>query len=142
MTDKPYTCPYCNHGFLRESTLTVHVCEQKRRAFAQQEKHVIIAFDTFKRFFNTIQKNTKEKTYDDFCKSQYYTAFVKFGSYVNNVNPLYPDSFINYIIRSGIRIDNWCSDSVYDKYVMELIRRESVETALERSITNMIKWAD
>lgn len=137
-----FICQYCNKGYTRESTLIVHVCEQKRRALAQHEKHVVIAFDAYQKFYKLTQNSKQPKTYAEFCKSPYYTAFIKFGSYVSNVKPLYQDNFIDYIIRSGIKLDHWCRDEVYDKYVVELIRKESVDTALQRSISHMISWAD
>jgi hypothetical protein len=139
---KPYICQYCNHGYSRESTLITHVCEQKRRALAQSEKHVVIGFDTYQRFYKLTQNAKHEKTYVDFSKSPYYNAFVKFGSFVNNVNPLYPNHFIDYVIKSGVKLDHWCRDELYDKYVVELIRSENVETALQRSIDHMLLWAD
>lgn len=139
---KPYICQYCNHGYTRESTLQTHVCEQKRRALAKTEKHVIIGFDTYQRFYKLTQNVKHEKTYEDFSKSPYYNAFVKFGSFVNNVNPLYPNHFIDYVIKSNVKLDHWCRDDLYDKYVVELIRSENVETALQRSINHMLKWAD
>jgi hypothetical protein len=128
---------------MQEKTLFVHVCEQKRRALAQTEKHVVLGFDTFQRFYKQAQPNSKqEKTYEDFCKSSYYNAFVKFGSFVSNVNPLYPEKFIDYVVRSGVKLDHWCRDELYEQYVFDLIRRESVETALQRSIQTMMTWAD
>ena len=142
ITIKPYVCQYCNHGYSRESTLMTHVCEQKRRALAQHEKHVVLGFDTFKKFYKLTQNMKHEKTYQEFCKSQYYNAFVKFGSFVSNVNPLYPDNFIDYVIKSGVKLDHWCRDELYDKYVVDLIRTENVETALQRSINHMLKWAE
>jgi len=141
MITKPYVCKYCNRGYTRESTLHTHVCEQKRRSLAQHEKHVVIGFDTYNRFYKRTQNMKHSKTYDDFIKSPYYNAFVKFGSFVNNVNPLYPNHFIDYVINSGVKLDHWCRDELYDKYVLELIKTENVETALERSINHMMSWA-
>ena len=125
---------------MQEKTLFVHVCEQKRRALARNEKHVLLAFDAFQKFYRQAQPNSKqEKTYEDFCKSPYYNAFIKFGSFVSNVNPLYPERFTNYIVSSGVKLDHWCRDELY---VADLIRRENVETALQRSIQTMMSWAD
>ena len=141
--EQPFSCDYCNKKFAKEKTLFVHVCEQKRRALAQTDKHVVLAFDAFQRFYKQAQPNSKqEKTYEDFCKSPYYNAFIKFGSFVSNVNPLYPERFINYIVSSGVKLDHWCRDELYEQYVLDLIRKESVETALQRSIQTMIDWAD
>ena len=40
----------------------------------------------------------KTKTYDDFCNSAYYNAFVKFGRYIMHINPLYPEKYIDFVI--------------------------------------------
>lgn len=142
MSDKPFVCQYCGHAYTKEKTLMVHVCEQKRRALAKTERHVVLGYDTYNKFYKMSQNVKGDKTYEEFCKSPYYNAFVKFGSFVSNVNPLYPDRFIEYVIRSGTKLDHWCRDELYDKYVVELIKSEMVETALERSINHMMKWAE
>ena len=143
LVTQTYTCEHCSKGFVQEKTLFVHVCEQKRRALAKTEKHVVLGFDTFQRFYKTVQTNSKQnKTYEDFSKSPYYNAFVKFGSFVSNVNPLYPERFIDYVVSSGVKLDHWCRDELYEQYVFDLIKREPVEVALERSISHMLSWAN
>ena len=137
-----YTCQYCNHKFTKEKTLAVHVCEQKRRHLAVAEKHVQMGYLTFVRFYQITQKKSGNKTYDEFARSPYYNAFIKFGSFVSNVNPLYPEKFIDYVITSGVKLDHWCRDGLYEQYVLHLIKTESVETALQRSIGHMMEWAD
>lgn len=137
-----YKCQHCDKEFVKEKTLAVHVCEQKRRAMAKTERHVVLAFDTYIKFYKTTQNFKGDKTYEDFARSPYYNAFVKFGSFVSNVNPLYPDRFIQYVVTSGIKLDHWCRDEVYNAYVLDLIRVESVETALERSIKHMLEWGE
>ena len=140
--NKPYECKYCGHGFTKEKTLSVHVCEQKRRALAQHEKHVVIGHETYNQFYKLTQHHNGNKSYDDFAKSPYYNAFVKFGSFVSNVAPLYPDQFIRYVVSSGVKLDHWCRDELYEKYVLDLIKTETVETALQRSINHMIEWGE
>jgi hypothetical protein len=142
LVDGVFTCQFCNHKFSKEKTLMVHVCEKKRRHLAKSEKHVVIGFDSFNRFFKLSQNLKGDKTYEEFSKSPYYNAFVKFGSFVSNVNPLYPDKFIDYVVRSGVRLDHWCRDELYDKYVVDLVKTEPVEVALERSIKTMIAWGE
>lgn len=139
---KPYICQYCNHGYTKESTLVTHVCEQKRRYLQKDDKAVRIGYDTFNRFFKLSQNLKGDKSYEDFAKSPYYNAFVKFGSYVSNVNPLYPDHYINWVIQSGVKLDHWCRDALYEKYVLELIHTEPAEVAIERTVKHMQKWAD
>jgi uncharacterized short protein YbdD (DUF466 family) len=142
LINQPYICQHCNKGFMQEKTLAVHVCEQKRRYLARSEKHVVIGYDTYNRFYKTTQNNKGDKTYDEFARSPYYNAFVKFGSFVSNVNPLYPDKFIDYVVTSGVKLDHWCRDALYDEYVVHLVKSEPVEVALERSISHMMSWAN
>ena len=142
LAEQPYICQYCKKGFMKENTLAVHICEQKRRALARTEKHVVLGYDTYNRFYKRTQNFKGDKTYDDFAKSPYYNAFVKFGSFVSNANPLYPERFMDYVVTSGVKLDHWCRDELYDKYVVDLIKTETVETALQRSITHMMTWGE
>jgi len=142
VNNKPYICQFCGHGYTQEKTLAVHMCEQKRRHLAKDEKHVVIGYQTYVRFYQLTQNAKTIKTYNEFARSPYYNAFVKFGSYVSNVNPLYPDHYIDWVVRSGAKLDHWCRDALYEKYVLELIHTEQVETALNRSVTHMQSWAN
>lgn len=119
-----------------------HVCEQKRRALQKDEQRVRHGFYAFQRFYKLSAGAKKEKTYEEFCKSSYYNAFVKFGSFINNVRPLYPEKYIDYVVTSGVRLDHWCREEMYEKYVIQLVLKEDVTTALERSVTTMMKWAE
>lgn len=139
--EKPFICAHCGKGYTKESTFTVHMCEQKRRYLAKDEKHVLLGFQAYQRFFEIAQKSKTLKTYDEFAKSQYYNAFVKFGSFMSNVHPLYPDRYIDYIVTSGIKLDRWCREEHYYAYVLDLIKKEPAEVALQRSIETMTEWA-
>ena len=139
---KPYVCEYCGTGYTREKTLAVHMCEKKRRALQKDEKRVRYGFYAFQRFYEKSMMSKNTKTYEEFCSSQYYNAFVKFGSFLNNVQPLYPEKYIDYVVTSGVKLDHWCKEDMYQKYAIELIQKEGVETALERSVTTMMDWAD
>ena len=138
---KPYVCEYCGTGYTREKTLAVHMCEKKRRVLQKDEKRVRFGFYAFQRFYKLSAGTKKEKTYEDFCNSPYYNAFVKFGSFINNVRPLYPERYIDHVVTSRVKLDHWCREEMYEKYANELIRKEGVETALERSIQTMVDWA-
>jgi len=142
LVDQPYTCVHCKKSFMKNKTLISHMCEGKRRALQKDEKRVQTGMVAFNRFYILTQFAKKNKTYEEFCKSSYYNAFVKFGSFINNVNPLYPDKFVDYVIKSGVKLDDWCKDSLYEKYLYEMIKTEPVESAVQRSLQNMMDWAD
>lgn len=140
--EKPYICQHCDAGFMKESTLAVHMCEQKRRFLAKDGKHVLLGYQTYVRFFQLSQKAKNVKTYEEFAKSQYYNAFVKFGSFLSNVNPLYPDRYIDFIVTSGVKLDHWCRETLYYSYVLDLIKKEPAEVAVQRSVQTMVDWAE
>lgn len=117
------------------------MCEPKRRWLQKDTKPALLGLWAFNRFYKLSAGSKKEKTYDDFCKSPYYNAFVKFGSYLNNVQPLYTERYIDHVVTSGIKLDHWCKDDLYEAYVLDLILKEDVQTALERSINTMIEWS-
>lgn len=139
---KAYTCKHCGKDFVKEKTLAVHMCESKRRFNQKDERRVQAGFYVYDRFYKLTQNSKNEKTYEDFCKSPYYNAFVKFGSFMSNVNPLYPDRYIDWIVKSAVPLDKWCREELYDKYVIDLIKNENVESASERTINTMIEWGE
>jgi hypothetical protein len=142
LMSQPYKCVHCDKNFAKERTLMAHMCERKRRAMQRDEKRVQAGFMAFNRFWQLTQGAKKLKTYEEFCDSSYYNAFVRFGSFVNNVNPLYPDRFIDYVIKSGVKLDHWCRDELYEKYLYEIIKVEPVESAVQRSLQTMMEWGE
>jgi DNA-directed RNA polymerase subunit RPC12/RpoP len=137
-----YKCAYCNKEFAKEKTLAVHVCEQKRRHLSKDEKHVQTGLLTYQRFYEITQKTKSPKSFDEFAASPYYTAFVKFGSFMINTSPIYPERFIDFVIKSGIKLDHWCRDELYEQYVTEMIKIEPADGAIQRTIKTMMDWAD
>lgn len=142
LVEQPFICVHCSKAFVKEKTLTAHMCERKRRALQKDEKRVQAGFFAFNRFWKLTQNAKKQKTYDEFADSSYYNAFVKFGSFVNNVNPLYPDKFVDYVIKRGVKLDHWCRDELYEQYLFEMLKVEPVEAAVQRTIQTMMEWAD
>ena len=142
LVDQPFNCVHCGKSFMKEKTLVAHMCEQKRRVLQKEEKRVQTGFFAYNRFYQLTQAAKKQKPYSDFCKSAYYNAFVKFGSFINNGNPLYPERFIDYVIKSGVKLDHWCRDELYDKYLSELVKIEPVESAVQRSLQYMMEWGE
>ena len=55
----------------------------------------------------------------------------------------FPSVIFLHVVTIGVKQYNyWCKDELYEKYAIDLIRKEGVETALERSVTTMMEWAD
>lgn len=137
-----YKCEHCGKKFAKESTLVIHVCEKKRRHLARNERHVQMGLLTYQKFYEITQKSAKAKTFEEFADSAYYTAFVKFGSFLVNTAPIYPEKFIEFVVKSGIKLDHWCRDEIYENYIINLIKIEPADGAVQRTIKTMMDWAD
>jgi hypothetical protein len=137
-----FKCEHCGKKFAKENTLVVHICEQKRRYLSRNEKHVQMGLMTYQRFYEITQKTAKAKTFEEFSSSPYYTAFVKFGSFISNTNPIYPERFVDFVITSGVKLDHWCRDALYDQYIADLIKKEPADGAIQRTIQTMMDWGE
>jgi hypothetical protein len=135
-------CQYCNKEFKKESTLQVHTCTKGQRWKQQNHYGVRLGFTAWLRFFEMNVNDSKKRTYGDFVESPYYSAFVKFGNFMESIRCINPISFTEWILNSNIKIDNWCKDSNYDKWLVEYTKKEHASAALERFITTAETWAE
>lgn len=141
-TKTSYTCRFCQRSFGRESTLSVHMCEPKRRHNQQNDTGVQIGFRAYLRFYETTQGSARLKTYEDFSTSNFYRAFVKFGQYCQRIRAVNIPRFIDWLLKNNKKIDHWCRDNVYDQYLIEQVKHEHVNDALSRAIEQSISWEE
>jgi len=141
-TTSEHACKYCEKSFKKESTLAVHLCEPKRRYQQQNEKGVQIGLNAYLRFYETTQGSAKFKTYDDFAKSPYYNAFVKFGRQCVMINAINVERYIDWLLKNNKKLDHWAKDSMYDEYLQQYLRTEALTDALQRAINYSISWGE
>ena len=134
-----YECRYCHKKFSKETTLASHACERKRRFQQEREIGVQWGFRAYQIFFEITQSG-KPKTYENFVDSPYYTAFVRFGRYGHSVHC--PDfaNFTRWLLKNNRKLDHWCSDTYYSEWLIDYVKRESVQDALERSVQTMVDY--
>jgi len=137
-----YKCQYCKRDFVKENSLSVHVCEQKKRHQDQSERGVQLGLHAYIRFYEMTQGSAKLKTYDDFCTSPYYRAFVKFGRYCVNTRTVNPKQFLEWLLKNNKKIDNWASDRLYTEYLIQYLPLENIADALARTIEFGIDWSE
>jgi len=137
-----YTCRYCEREFKRESSLAVHVCEQKKRFQEKDERGVQIGYQAYLKFYEYTQGSAKLKTFEDFAGSPYYRAFVKFGRYCVSIGAIDVPKFIEYVVKNNKKLDHWAKDSVYQEYLMNLLVTERADRALVRAMEYSITWGE
>lgn len=142
MSEQTYKCRYCEKSFRRESTLAAHLCEQKRRWQQERETGVQLGLKAYLRFYEITQGSAKLKSYEDFVASPYYNAFVKFGRYCQSIRCINFTNYLDWLLRNNKKIDNWCSDKLYTEWLPEYLKKEAIQDALERALTEMTDYAD
>ena len=136
-----YKCRYCDRLFRKESTLTVHLCEPKRRWQQETETGVQFGLRAYLRFYETTQGSSRLKSYADFVTSPYYNAFVRYGRYLVAVRAINSDSFTDWLLRQNKKIDYWCKDAFYEEWLLEYLKKEAPQDALERALKEMQDYA-
>ena len=127
---------------MRESSLLVHVCEQKKRFQNQDDPAVKIGYQAYLKFYQISQGSARLKTYEDFARSSYYRAFVKFGRYTQSVRAINIIRFTEWLITNNKKLDHGCRDSLYNQYLLEYTRKENVNDALERAVNSGLRWSE
>lgn len=137
-----YKCRYCEKEFRKESTLAAHLCETKRRWQQEKETGVQLGLKAYLRFYEVSQGSAKLKSYTDFVASPYYNAFVKFGRYAQDIRVVNFASYLDWLLKNNKKLDFWCKDSLYEQWLLEYIKKEAVQDALERGLNEMQLYAD
>lgn len=137
-----HACRYCGKEFFKETTLDVHLCEQKRRAQQQNETGVQFGYRAYLQFYESTQGSAKLKSYETFAASSLYLAFVKYGRYCVSIRAINVVSFTSWLLKNNKKIDYWCKDTLYTEWLHEYLRKESTQDALERALKEMQDYAD
>lgn len=126
-------CEYCKQTFKSERTAAVHMCDKKRRWLQKSMPESIAGFAAFDLFYR-LGMQSKPKTFDEFVNSQYYSAFVKFGSYCINTRVIDAEAYTRWLIRNQTKLKDWPTDRMYTLFVRDHLKKESVGRALERFV--------
>jgi hypothetical protein len=137
-----YRCDHCKRSFVRPNSLLKHLCEQKRRWQDRDRPQNRIAFSAWLKFYQQLQPSKKKREYTDFIASAYYGGFVKYGIYCCEVGVVNPNRYIDYLLSHNVPLDNWNSDSVYTKFLIQYLREEDGMDAVRRTLMTLLDIAE
>lgn len=137
-----HSCEFCNRSFVRASTLMSHLCEYKHRWMNKDAHGNRVGFQTWLQFYTKNSPSTKKRTYMDFIKSPYYTAFLKFGNYCIDVNVINIPRYVDWLLKNQISVDSWNTDTNYTKFIIAYLKEENPFDAIARSIETTIALAE
>lgn len=137
-----FKCEYCGNSFKREGTLATHMCAKKKRMLQKNDKNVVVAFASYNYWYKIAMGSKKDKTYADFVDSQYYAAFVRFGTYVLDVKVVNKEAYIRWLVENKIKLDYWAKDKNYNNFLISYSKTETASRALERFVLLADAWAE
>ena len=137
-----FGCEFCKREFIRETTLLKHICEYKHRWLERDTRGNRLGFQSWLQFYTKHSTSKKQRTYEEFIKSPYYTAFVKFGNYSLAINIINVPRYIDYLLKENIKLDTWCNDSVYNKFLIEYLKTEDPIDAVARTVEYCMEQAE
>lgn len=136
-----HVCEFCNREFQRESTLVAHSCEYKNRWAARNLRGNQLGFQAYLEFYSRNQNSKRTRDYAEFTRSQYYGAFVRFGTYCHDIRAIAVPRFIEWLLTNQIKIDTWNRDTNYTKFLIHYLKHEAVLDAIQRGIETSIELA-
>lgn len=136
-----HTCEFCNKEFVREKSMLTHMCETKRRVHDQDYAGNRIGFQSWIDFYKKNTAGKKQRTYLDFAKSAYYTAFVKFGHYCVDAGVINVNKYATYLMKNQISVDKWATDKNYTNFLITFLKEEDPFDAIARSIETTVELA-
>lgn len=140
-TKSDFSCDFCNRVFIRETTMSKHLCEYKRRWLDKDKPSNRIGFQCWLQFYTRNTAGTKKRDYLDFTKSAYYIAFVKFGNYCCNAHVINVMRYFDYLLKNDIKLDTWAQDTTYTKFLIQYLKEEDPLDAVARSIETTVELA-
>lgn len=115
---KVFVCHFCDKRFKSEVWFGKHMCEKKKRFLKQHDIVIIKAF----KMFNYWQKRSgllrkgKAKTYEQFCKSPFYQAFVDLSVFCHKNFVISAFKYLDWLILNSYPEHKWCNDSNIDMF--------------------------
>lgn len=136
-----FECHFCNKKYKKVETLTTHKCKIRDRLNFKGETYFRLAFLSFNIFYEWGFPRGKPKTEIDFIKSSYFDNFLEYGKFMVAVKINDLEKYTKFLLSNNVPIKHWCDESIYGTFVDRIIKSESPEVAVERTIITMEKWA-
>jgi len=136
-----FTCQFCKITLSTEKYLFNHLCDLKRRFLQRDDKSTKVAFAAYERFYVRSMNRRKPITYDEFDRSPFYAAFIRFARHLIDLGAISPMQFVDFLLRVEAPIDRWTDPVMYATYIRELNKNESPADAVERNLMVMEQWS-
>jgi hypothetical protein len=117
------------------------MCEQRRRYLQKDTLHGRYGFQAYLSIQNRCFGNVK-KTEEDFRKSEFYIACIKWGRFILDVNCMNPTQYLLWLQKLNVPIDTWTNEVVYAAWLQDVVYSENPWDGVDRSVQTILDWAE
>lgn len=129
-----HKCDFCEHTFTSEKIFMKHSCRLKLRWNQRDLAPNRLGFQCWLAFYKKTHISHKNNSVQDFIRSPYFNAFVKFGLYCVDTKVINPMAYVDWLLASNVKIDYWNKDTNYTKFLVEYLRLEDPYDSIARSV--------
>ena len=137
-----FSCRYCGRTFSSEKTVARHLCEQRRRYDQRNTLFCTYGFEAYSAIQTQFLGRNHKKTEEDFRKSDFYLACVKWGHFVIDIHCINTSKYLEWLLKLNVPIDQWALDNVYDCWLQAFVLTEDPWEAFERSMKKTAEWGE
>jgi len=144
LLERKYRCTFCNRDFKRKTWFEKHMCDKKQRFIDSNNITVIRAH----RLFNHWQRRTgllrsgKMKNMEDFCKSPFYSAFVKLADFSSQEYVVSSYKYVDWLVDHNIPEKDWYREDRLEQFREYVRKTEDPESQVETTIKNIAVWCE
>lgn len=137
-----FPCHYCGRVFSTEKIVLSHLCEQRRRFQQKDTQFARFGFEAFNEINAHIFGRDAVKTEEEFRKSEFYLACLRWGHFVIDINCMDVREYLKWLLKLNIPIDKWDNDQIYDCWLQALVFEEDPWVSYERCIKSLARWSE
>lgn len=141
MDKETFKCSFCDKEYKRVTTLATHKCKVRDRLDTKGTTAFRFAFLAFNYFYDWSFPRSRPKSEIDFVKSSYFDEFHRYGEYMASVKINDLKKYTHFLLSKNIPLKFWTDEKIYTMYLYNTIKTEPPETAVERTINTMERWA-
>ena len=140
MNEYPYTCKFCEHGFMTESRYLKHTCDKMRRHEEIKTPIGQTAYSFYQLWFQL--KKKVAPAIESFLESKQYKPFIQFATFVKRVKITEVDLFIRMMNEKSVLPAHWTRDEMYSLYLEYLDRKITPYRQAGITVKTIEKLAD
>ncbi len=137
MTD---TCPYCKQLFKTKAGFARHQCKKKNLIEAVGEANLHRLHILFNFWLRYNKLSVKEKTYDQFLKSPYFSQFSNIQIAIETGNIGDAKEYIIWLSKNRVKVDHWADPNIMTRYRNYVtVESDGLEKVID-SMTNVMNY--